>query len=864
MDPERIEFYTTQINNYREQRLIYEELTEKIKEILKFFMNKELFKEKYLVEGRVKSISSFAEKISRPNKNYIDPLNELTDLSGVRVILPTIEKEEAVCELIRRIFKIDTKNSWHKLEKLKPHEFGYLSHHFIVELDPTKKFLQDSNIEISEYLLNHKAEIQVKTYLAFAWNLNQHGYFYKGEFEPPSEFQREFHRSAALLEEADHCINNVFKKIHDYESSYGAYMSRERIEEEIERLQIVFNAVPEDINLDVGYKIAKLAMEIENWNLAINTLSSIQDTPNWQNEVKHKKAAILRDLGEAMTQFFDPIEEREQFGKGQKLIKQAILINEKDVDAIASLGGSYKRQRNHEKAYKKYQDALTDNPNEPYPLINYLIYELNRSENINKIIKYHRSAILKAIKKRSKQIGVLVAIPWAFFDVGFLSLLLGNIDEQPHNTNLYESLNNYLMGIRFSPNLWMIHTTIKTLNLMQEKFKDLKDIDLVMILLYLGIIFHSESNLVENRETLDEAINYLRNNPTLRQNSLPTNQNVIILAGGTNRAFTQELPRYGENFFNAFRGYTGVIISGGTNVGVCALAGNIQQQYPNDINLIGYIPNVLPTDGTVRRDDRYTHFITSGSDFSILEGLQYWYDIHNANIDPSKVKLIGLNGGEIANLEYLISIVFGAQVGLIEDSGRAASELIKNQWWTVRESSTLSKNTKRLFKVVPNKTEEIKNFIFKPVIFDPDVDSIKKILILQHETGTNMFELDFAGEAINNEILTALLNALDRIGDIELKVGEILSVKFREAFLTGGFVCRNRFKIIFLLKDTPSLNLEENIKKFIEELETKYCEKFNSLAHQFRVYSLDDEMRDILKKSFGEEISKLLKLQREE
>ncbi len=858
MEPERIAFYRDQIERYRERQPVFKELKDKIKEILKFSIKKELFKEKYLIQGRVKTISSFAEKISRPNKNYTDPINQLTDLSGIRVILPTIEKEEAVCELIRRIFKIDTKNSWHKLEKLKPHEFGYLSHHFIVELDPTKKFLQDSNIEIPENLLNIKAEIQVKTYLAYAWNLNQHGSFYKGEFEPPIEYQREFHRSAALLEEADHCINNVFKKIHDYDSSYGAYMSRERIEKEIERLRIVFNAVLDDINLDVGYKLAKLAMEIEDWRLAIDTLAVIKETTKWENEVKHKKAAILRDLGFAMTQFYDPSEDREQFEEGQELIKQATLINERDVDAIASLGGSYKRQNNHEEAYRKYQEALIDNPAEPYPLINYLIYELKKSENINKIIKYQRSAILKAIKKRSKQIGVLVDIPWAFFDVGFFSLLLGNLDEGSHNTNIYKSLNNYLMGIRFSPNLWMIHTTIKTLKLMQEKFRDLKDIDLVLILLYLGILFHSESNLDENNEIVDEASQFLRNNSILRQNRLPRDKNVIIIAGGTDRSFNQDLMKYSLNFFNAFQGYEGVIISGGTNVGVCALAGKIRHRYPNDIQLYGYIPSVLPTDGTVQRDENFRHFITSGSDFSILECFQYWYDILNANIDPSKVKLIGLNGGEIANLEYLISIVFGAQVGLIENSGRAASELIKNRWWTVREASTLSKSTKRLFKVVKNSTEEIKNFIFKPVIFDTDVDNIKKILILTHESGTNMFELDFAGDPIDNEILTALLNALDRIGQTELHVGEILSVKFRNAFLTGGFLCRNRFKIIFLLKETPSKILEENISRFIEELEQKKCEEFHELADQFHIFPLDDEMREILGRSFGEEISKLL------
>lgn len=138
---------------------------------------------------------------------------------------------------------------------------------------------------------------------------------------------------------------------------------------------------------------------------------------------------------------------------------------------------------------------------------------------------------------------------------------------------------------------------------------------------------------------------------------------------------------------NAFKDYKGIIISGGTNTGVCKLAGTIKQRYGNKIKLYGYIPINLPTDGSVSKDNRYEHIITSGRDFGILECLQYWYDILNAKINPSKIKLIGINGGKIAELEFLIVIIFGAQVGIIEDSGGVASELIKNQWWAEKKTN---------------------------------------------------------------------------------------------------------------------------------------------------------------------------------
>lgn len=38
------------------------------------------------VEARAKSVESFRGKIEREDKDYSDPINEITDLAGVRVI----------------------------------------------------------------------------------------------------------------------------------------------------------------------------------------------------------------------------------------------------------------------------------------------------------------------------------------------------------------------------------------------------------------------------------------------------------------------------------------------------------------------------------------------------------------------------------------------------------------------------------------------------------------------------------------------------------------------------------------------------------------------------------------------------------
>jgi hypothetical protein len=56
-------------------------------------------------------------------------------------------------------------------------------------------------------------------------------------------------------------------------------------------------------------------------------------------------------------------------------------------------------------------------------------------------------------------------------------------------------------------------------------------------------------------------------------------------------------------------------------------------------------------------------------------------DLIASGISPSQVKLIGLNGGEIAAYEYRLALMLGASVGVIESSGREASRLFKDPDW---------------------------------------------------------------------------------------------------------------------------------------------------------------------------------------
>jgi hypothetical protein len=162
---------------------------------------------------------------------------------------------------------------------------------------------------------------------------------------------------------------------------------------------------------------------------------------------------------------------------------------------------------------------------------------------------------------------------------------------------------------------------------------------------------------------------------------------VVILAGGCDASVEQAMQGYRELLLAGLREFRGTLVSGGTTVGISGLAGEIQQEYPDAIHAIGYVPQAIP-DG-VAVDERYREIRrTAGRDFSPLEPLQYWADLLASGVRPEQVKLLGINGGAIAAAEYRIALALGARVGVIEDSGRAVDGLLADPDWKAAERLT--------------------------------------------------------------------------------------------------------------------------------------------------------------------------------
>jgi putative GTP pyrophosphokinase len=152
------------------------------------------------VSGRTKDEESFIAKALRRNEDgkfrYSDPLTEITDISGVRVICYTVSQAKSVCEIVTNNF--DVVEYVDKSEELREkRKLGYTSIHLLSKLNNERS-------NLPEYK-RHKdllCEIQVRTILQHAWAELEHRVQYKkGNID--NKLHERFLALAGLIQIAD-------------------------------------------------------------------------------------------------------------------------------------------------------------------------------------------------------------------------------------------------------------------------------------------------------------------------------------------------------------------------------------------------------------------------------------------------------------------------------------------------------------------------------------------------------------------------------------------------------------------------------------------------------------------------------------
>ena len=186
------------VRRFLELRPDYEQLCNEVAYVLR-----KRLKEKGVmvasITSRAKTLNSYLEKLKR--KTYQDPLNEITDFAGTRVVCLYVDDLEIIQRVIEDEFQII--EAIDKVEEKDPDQFGYLARHFIVRLgDGSSGARYDDLKQLC-------CEIQTRTVLQDAWAIIQHHLAYKRESQIPNAVQRKLNSLAGLFETADDQFQRV-------------------------------------------------------------------------------------------------------------------------------------------------------------------------------------------------------------------------------------------------------------------------------------------------------------------------------------------------------------------------------------------------------------------------------------------------------------------------------------------------------------------------------------------------------------------------------------------------------------------------------------------------------------------------------
>lgn len=234
----------------------------------------------HFIESRTKSVESFGNKVK--GKKYANPMADVTDLSGIRIITYYEEDIEKISSLLKANFTYFEKLSIDKKQILESNEFGYQSVHLILSINKKREAMP----EWSSYS-NMMFEVQVRTVLQHAWASISHELDYKNKHDVPRLLRRKLFRLAGLFELAD----EEFSELRDeYNKLKKAIDSNEKID-----------------NIDVSNELNLVALQsfykkneeiINRVNLSATSSGfTLEDDSDFDSQYMSNQLQVAKNLG---------------------------------------------------------------------------------------------------------------------------------------------------------------------------------------------------------------------------------------------------------------------------------------------------------------------------------------------------------------------------------------------------------------------------------------------------------------------------------------------------------------------------------------------------------------------------------------
>lgn len=271
---------------YDEQREIFESYALSLKSLLNTLV-RDAGISVHTLEARVKNRKSLDAKIIKKGK--YKSISDITDIVGVRIISHYANDVDRIAKIVEEEFLIDVKNSIDKRATLEPDRFGYLSLHYIVNLN-------DKRTRLREYVpyKNIKAEIQIRSILQHAWAEIEHDIGYKSSNGLPNEVRRYFSRLAGLLELADDEFVKIRKSINA------------RHEEVVTAIKdgngdVLLDVVSLDEFTNQSDLIVEIANELKKeYNISVGKIADKKELPVMVRLLAHLNITTTKQLNEAL------------------------------------------------------------------------------------------------------------------------------------------------------------------------------------------------------------------------------------------------------------------------------------------------------------------------------------------------------------------------------------------------------------------------------------------------------------------------------------------------------------------------------------------------------------------------------------
>lgn len=223
-------------------------------------------------------------------------------------------------------------------------------------------------------------------------------------------------------------------------------MSHQEKLEALENYKKAGNLLPTDAQLQ--YVLGRIYSGAGDYEAAIAALEASHP----QQDIDQAK--VQKELGLAYRRRGHELNNKDDFDKAIQCLKQSIKLNACDSDALAILGGLYRRQNDYKQAFQAYEQAWRADPASSYALSNLasLSWYQNKLDEARMYFNYTEVASASRIKQGQSEIF------WPYYDLALAQLALGKTTEAKQT---------YTQAIKETPGKVPLEGVLHTLHLLQ-------------------------------------------------------------------------------------------------------------------------------------------------------------------------------------------------------------------------------------------------------------------------------------------------------------------------------------------------------------------------------------------------------------